>query len=173
MLPVSVLSACAKSNALDFGNSTRFWIEDFGLHSNLKLVNALIVIFRLLVSCLTICLKGMWSHGLTSLWTSLVDMYAKCGKMAVEFEPVADEQTTSLCRGKLREGKADLNPVEGAAVGLMCLELERNQVIGGKSYDWEIGSSSRDEDNDSSDDGSGSSRHQDRTQRQTTPDNPP
>ncbi|XP_023003696.1 uncharacterized protein LOC111497207 [Cucurbita maxima] len=56
----------------------------------------------------------------------------------------------------------DLNPVEGAAVGLMYLELESNQVIGGESYDWEIGSSSRDEDNDPSDDGSGSSRHQDR-----------
>ena len=60
----------------------------------------------------------------------------------------------------------DLNPVEGAAVGLMYLELESNQVIGGESYDREIGSSSRDEDNNSSDVGSGSSRHQDRTQRQ-------
>ncbi|XP_008465017.1 pentatricopeptide repeat-containing protein At1g08070, chloroplastic [Cucumis melo] len=39
---VSVLSACAQSNALDLGNSMRSWIEDRGLRSNLKLVNALI-----------------------------------------------------------------------------------------------------------------------------------
>lgn len=147
---VSVLSACAQSNALDLGNSMRSWIEERGLRSNLKLVNALIdmyskcgdlrtarelfddmperdviswnvmiggythmcsykealALFRemlasgveptditflnILPSCahLGAIDLGKWIHAYinknfnsasASLWTSLIDLYAKCG----------------------------------------------------------------------------------------------
>ncbi|XP_022987771.1 uncharacterized protein LOC111485221 [Cucurbita maxima] len=49
----------------------------------------------------------------------------------------------------------------------------RTTRLWGESYDGEIGSSSRDEDNDTSDDGSGPLRRHERVQRQTTPDNAP
>ncbi|XP_022987625.1 pentatricopeptide repeat-containing protein At1g08070, chloroplastic [Cucurbita maxima] len=149
---VSVLSACAQSNALDLGNSMRSWIEDRGLRSNLKLVNALIdmyskcgalqtarelfdemperdviswnvmiggythmcsykealALFREMLAsgieptditflnvlpscaCLGAIDLGKWIHAYinknfnsasTSLWTSLIDMYAKCGNI--------------------------------------------------------------------------------------------
>ncbi|KAK9098785.1 hypothetical protein Syun_025830 [Stephania yunnanensis] len=39
---VSLLSACAQSGSIELGNWVRSWIEDHGLGSNLRLVNALI-----------------------------------------------------------------------------------------------------------------------------------
>ncbi|OVA10360.1 Pentatricopeptide repeat [Macleaya cordata] len=39
---ISVLSACAHSGSLDLGNWVMSWVEDRGLESNLRLVNALI-----------------------------------------------------------------------------------------------------------------------------------
>ncbi|XP_077210027.1 tetratricopeptide repeat (TPR)-like superfamily protein [Tasmannia lanceolata] len=48
---VSVLSACAQSNSIELGNWVYSWIENHGLSSNLRLVNA------------------------------LIDMYSKCGEL--------------------------------------------------------------------------------------------
>ncbi|XP_059638013.1 pentatricopeptide repeat-containing protein At1g08070, chloroplastic [Cornus florida] len=150
---VSVLSACAQSGSLDLGNRVRSWIDDHGLGSNLRLVNALIdmyskcgdlstarrlfdglhrrdliswnvmiggythmssykealALFRqmqqssdepndvTLLSILPACAHlgaldlGKWIHAYidknyhnlhnTSLWTGLIDMYAKCGNI--------------------------------------------------------------------------------------------
>ncbi|XP_022144843.1 pentatricopeptide repeat-containing protein At1g08070, chloroplastic [Momordica charantia] len=164
---VSVLSACAQSNALDLGNLMRSWIEDRGLRSNLKLVNALIdmyskcgdlltareffdemperdviswnvmiggythicnykealALFRqmlasgieptditflnILPSCahLGAIDLGMWIHAYinknfnsasTSLWTSLIDMYAKCGNIDAARQVFDGMKTKSL-----------------------------------------------------------------------------
>ena len=49
----------------------------------------------------------------------------------------------------------------------------RSTRLWGESYDEETGSSSREEDNESSDDGSGPWRRRDRIRRRTTPDNLP
>ncbi|KAL5547964.1 hypothetical protein UlMin_003195 [Ulmus minor] len=150
---VTLLSACAQSGSIDLGNWVRSWIEDHGLGSNLRLVNALVdmyskcgaletardlfdglnqknvvswnvmiggythmshyrealELFRLmlrsnvepndvtLLGVLPACAHlgaldlGKWIHAYVdknfesfsnnSLWTSLIDMYAKCGNV--------------------------------------------------------------------------------------------
>ncbi|OAY47120.1 hypothetical protein MANES_06G053800v8 [Manihot esculenta] len=65
---ISVLSACAQSGSLEVGNLVRCWVEEHGLESNLRLVNA------------------------------LVDMYAKCGdleKASNLFESIQDKNVVS------------------------------------------------------------------------------
>ncbi|KAJ9707795.1 hypothetical protein PVL29_000050 [Vitis rotundifolia] len=165
---VTVLSACAQSGSLELGNWVRSWIEDHGLGSNLRLVNALIdmyskcgdldkardlfegicekdiiswnvmiggyshmnsykealALFRKMqqsnvepndvtfVSILPACAYlgaldlGKWIHayidkkflGLTntSLWTSLIDMYAKCGNIEAAKQVFAGMKPKSL-----------------------------------------------------------------------------
>ncbi|CAK9133984.1 unnamed protein product [Ilex paraguariensis] len=182
---LSVLSACAHSGSLELGNWVRSWIEDHGICSNLRLVNALIdmyskcgdldtarglfdgieskdmiswnvmiggythmscykealALFRqmqqsnhepndvtflnILPSCahLGALDLGKWIHAYigknfhnlanTSLWTSLIGMYTKCGDLhAAEqvFEgmnPKTSSSWNAMMAGLAMHGRAD------------------------------------------------------------------
>ncbi|XP_060209724.1 pentatricopeptide repeat-containing protein At1g08070, chloroplastic-like [Lycium barbarum] len=165
---LSVLSACARAGELKLGNWVRSWIDDHGLGSNVRLVNALIdmyakcgdvktarmlfegleekdlvswnvmiggythsgnykealaVFHRMqhenidpnevtLLSILPACAQlgaldlGKWIHAYidkhyqhlknTSLWTSLINMYAKCGAITAAKQVFQGMKTKTL-----------------------------------------------------------------------------
>ncbi|EEF37895.1 pentatricopeptide repeat-containing protein, putative [Ricinus communis] len=183
---LSVLSACAQSGSLKMGNWVSSWIEEHGLESNIKVMNALIDMYAkcgdlenalhlfegiknknviswnvmiggythlscykealglfrqmlqsnvepndvTLLSILPACANlgalglGKWIHAYidknmknlanNALWTSLIDMYAKCGNIEVAnqifdgMNPKSLASWNAMISGFAMHGQADL-----------------------------------------------------------------